>query len=405
MNASTPLEAAERAVGRLEAASAAHPLEFLDDLAWALSHLANSRSHLGDHDGAVEASLRAHLLYANRPEEAQFAALEAYEWQELLASGTPRYLYESIGTLASIGHDVAEATLAKGDREAALAHLVDAMLLEAVASAATPGLLTDTVVGRAAQGVRARGRGVAGRGLGGEFPRCSLNLGDVLLGVKCERHVRLVVAPAILVVVPPPHRPRDGAAVSSHVGDFIAATFVQALRAASDHDRTVVARQEGRSGARQGHAWVGARSAQLGGDVAIARPNPDFHVAPTGCRNLGHFKSKHVHVASLGALGREGGGRGAKARRGRCTLRRREFETQPELRHVGYFTPGIPRGCGVRLETCLDAIGRRSSEPEAGFGEGARLPIRRRGLQESGQAEELAREEAGVNELPRAAAA
>jgi hypothetical protein len=168
MNASTPLEAAERAVARLEAASAARPLEFLDDLAWALSHLANSRSHLGDHDGAVEASLRAvarvrtlvgicgkesqgaqdlvyllsnlcaHLLYANRPEEAQFAALEAYEWQEVLASGAPRYLYESIGTLASIGHDVAEATLAKGDREAALAHLVDAMLLEAVASAATP---------------------------------------------------------------------------------------------------------------------------------------------------------------------------------------------------------------------------------------------------------------------------
>jgi hypothetical protein len=59
MKAPTHLEAAERAVARLEAASEEHPLEFLDDLAWALSHLANARSRVGDHDGAVEASLRA----------------------------------------------------------------------------------------------------------------------------------------------------------------------------------------------------------------------------------------------------------------------------------------------------------------------------------------------------------
>jgi hypothetical protein len=59
MNASTPLESAERAVARLEAASAARPLEFLDDLAWALLYLGNERHRLGDLEGAVAADERA----------------------------------------------------------------------------------------------------------------------------------------------------------------------------------------------------------------------------------------------------------------------------------------------------------------------------------------------------------
>ena len=59
MNASTPLEGAEGAVARLEAASAARPLEFLDDLAWALLYLGNERQRLGDLEGAVAADERA----------------------------------------------------------------------------------------------------------------------------------------------------------------------------------------------------------------------------------------------------------------------------------------------------------------------------------------------------------
>ena len=59
MNASLPLEAAERAVARLEAASAARPLEFLDDLAWALLYLGNESHRLGDLEGAVAADERA----------------------------------------------------------------------------------------------------------------------------------------------------------------------------------------------------------------------------------------------------------------------------------------------------------------------------------------------------------
>ncbi len=116
MNASTPLESAERAVARLEAASAEHPLEFLDDLAWALLYLGNERHRLGDLGGAVAADERAvarvrtlaelggtglnqtpsqggrdivyllsslsyRYLAAGRARDAQLAALGGYEWQ------------------------------------------------------------------------------------------------------------------------------------------------------------------------------------------------------------------------------------------------------------------------------------------------------------------------------------
>jgi hypothetical protein len=100
-----------------------------------------ARSQGGQDIVYLLSSLSYRYLAAGRARDAQVAALEGYGWQAAQAGrvgATPRAAGDALETLASLALDVFEASDALGEADTAIEALMDAMLLEAAASAYAP---------------------------------------------------------------------------------------------------------------------------------------------------------------------------------------------------------------------------------------------------------------------------